>query len=82
MSFTTIKIIQGRLSDQQKTSLIENVTQAMKGEQLKELNWEIIVRLNKGADFAVVKLSHLSQGAGNFSGRVQGSLVGQGYPLT
>ena len=81
MPFTTIKIIEGALSDPQKAKLIKNVNEAMKVEEIRELNWEVTVKLKKEEGFTEVRLSHLSKGAVNFSGRIQGSLVGQGFPL-
>jgi hypothetical protein len=81
MPFTTIKILKGELSDQQKAKLMKNVKVAMKAVEMRESNWEVTVNLKKESGFAVVRLSHLSQGANHFRGRVQGSLVGQSYSL-
>jgi 4-oxalocrotonate tautomerase len=45
MPFTTIKVIEGVISNEQKASLIEKVTEAMievEGKNMLNLSWAII----------------------------------------
>ena len=51
MPFTTIKVIEGVFSKEQKAKLIQNVTEAMvevEGEQMRELTWVVIEEVKAG----------------------------------
>ena len=55
MPFTTIKIIEGVFSDQQKADLIYKVTEAMvevEGEAMRDLTWVTIEEVKQG-DWAI-----------------------------
>ena len=55
MPFTTIKIIEGVFSDQQKADLIHKVTEAMvevEGEAMRDLTWVTIEEVKQG-DWAI-----------------------------
>jgi 4-oxalocrotonate tautomerase len=55
MPFTTIKVIEGVFSKEQKAKLIEKVTEAMvevEGEGLRELTWVVIEEVKQG-DWAI-----------------------------
>lgn len=55
MPFTTIKVIEGVFSKQQKAQLIEKVTEAMiqvEGEGMRHLTWVTIEEVNQG-DWAI-----------------------------
>jgi 4-oxalocrotonate tautomerase len=55
MPFTTIKVIEGVFSKEQKVQLIEKVTEAMvevEGEEMRNLTWVVIEEVNKG-DWAI-----------------------------
>jgi len=55
MPFTTIKVIEGVFSKEQKVQLIEKVTEAMievEGEDMRHLTWVVIEEVNKG-DWAI-----------------------------
>jgi 4-oxalocrotonate tautomerase len=51
MPFTTIKVIEGVFSPDQKTQLIEKVTEAMievEGEAMRHLTWVVIEEIKQG----------------------------------
>ena len=51
MPITTIKVIEGVFSDEQKTQLIEKVTEAMievEGEAMRHLTWVLIEEVKRG----------------------------------
>lgn len=55
MPFTTIKVIEGVFSKEQKAQLIQKVTEAMievEGEEMRHLTWVVIEEVNKG-DWAI-----------------------------
>jgi len=55
MPFTTIKVIEGVFSNEQKARLIEKVTEAMievEGEDMRHLTWVTIEEIKKG-DWAI-----------------------------
>ena len=55
MPFTTIRVIEGVFSREQKTRLIEKVTEAMievEGEGMRELTWVVIEEVKQG-DWAI-----------------------------
>lgn len=55
MPFTTIKVIEGVFSNEQKARLIEKVTEAMievEGEEMRHLTWVTIEEIKKG-DWAI-----------------------------
>jgi 4-oxalocrotonate tautomerase len=55
MPFTTIKVIEGVFSDEQKAEMIRKVTEAMvevEGESMRDLTWVTIEEVNKG-DWAI-----------------------------
>jgi 4-oxalocrotonate tautomerase len=55
MPFTTIKVIEGVFSDQQKADLIHKVTEAMvevEGEGMRDLTWVTIDEVKQG-DWAI-----------------------------
>lgn len=55
MPFTTIKVIEGVFSNEQKAQLIEKVTEAMievEGEDMRHLTWVTIEEIKKG-DWAI-----------------------------
>ena len=55
MPFTTIKVIEGVFSDQQKADLIHKVTEAMvevEGEAMRDLTWVTIEEVKQG-DWAI-----------------------------
>ena len=55
MPFTTIKVIEGVFSNEQKKQLIEKVTEAMievEGEEMRHLTWVTIEEIKKG-DWAI-----------------------------
>lgn len=55
MPFTTIRVIEGVFSREQKTRMIEKVTEAMievEGEGMRELTWVVIEEVKQG-DWAI-----------------------------
>ncbi len=51
MPFTTIKVIEGVFSKDQKRQLIEKVTEAMvevEGEGMRDLTWVVIEEIKQG----------------------------------
>jgi 4-oxalocrotonate tautomerase len=55
MPFTTIKVIEGVFTDEQKADMIKKVTEAMvevEGESMRDLTWVTIEEVNKG-DWAI-----------------------------
>ena len=51
MPFTTIKIIEGVFSNDQKAQLIDKVTEAMvevEGEDMRHLTWVVIEEVKQG----------------------------------
>lgn len=55
MPFTTIKVIEGVFSDEQKVEMIQKVTEAMievEGEGMRDLTWVTIEEVKKG-DWAI-----------------------------
>lgn len=51
MPFTTIKVIEGVFSPDQKAQLIEKVTEAMievEGEEMRHLTWVVIEEIKQG----------------------------------
>ena len=55
MPFTTIKVIEGVFSPEQKAQLIDKVTEAMievEGEGMRHLTWVTIEEIKKG-DWAI-----------------------------
>ena len=55
MPFTTIKVIEGVFSPEQKAQLIDKVTEAMievEGESMRHLTWVTIEEIKKG-DWAI-----------------------------
>ena len=51
MPFTTIKVIEGVFSNEQKTQLIEKVTEAMievQGEGMRDKTWVVIDEVKSG----------------------------------
>lgn len=55
MPFTTIKVIEGVFSDDQKAQLIQKVTEAMievEGEGMRDLTWVTIEEVKRG-DWAI-----------------------------
>ncbi len=55
MPFTTIKVIEGVFSDEQKVDMIQKVTEAMvevEGEGMRDLTWVTIEEVKKG-DWAI-----------------------------
>jgi 4-oxalocrotonate tautomerase len=52
---TTVKVIEGVFSDEQKAQLIDNITEAMvkvEGEGMRELTWVVIEEVKRG-DWAI-----------------------------
>jgi len=55
MPFTTVKIIEGVFSKEQKAQLIEKITEAMvevEGEHMRDLTWVVIEEVKSG-DWAI-----------------------------
>lgn len=55
MPFTTIKVIEGVFTDEQKADMIKKVTEAMvevEGESMRDLTWVTIEEVKKG-DWAI-----------------------------
>ena len=55
MPFTTVKVIEGVFSDDQKAQLIEKITEAMievEGEGMRDLTWVVIEEVKQG-DWAI-----------------------------
>ena len=55
MPFTTIKVIEGVFSNEQKVQLIEKVTEAMidvEGEGMRQVTWVVIEEVKQG-DWAI-----------------------------
>jgi len=55
MPFTTVKVIEGVFSKEQKTQLIENITEAMievEGEGMRDVTWVVIEEVKQG-DWAI-----------------------------
>ena len=55
MPFTTVKAIEGVFSREQKTQMIEKITEAMievEGEGMRDLTWVVIEEVKKG-DWAI-----------------------------
>jgi 4-oxalocrotonate tautomerase len=55
MPFTTVKVIEGVFSKEQKAQLIEKITEAMvevEGEHMRELTWVVIEEVKSG-DWAI-----------------------------
>jgi 4-oxalocrotonate tautomerase len=55
MPFTTVKVIEGVFSKEQKAQLIENITEAMievEGEGMRDLTWVVIEEVKAG-DWAI-----------------------------
>jgi len=55
MPFTTVKVIEGVFSEDQKAQLIENITEAMigvYGEGMRDKTWVVIEEVKQG-DWAI-----------------------------
>ena len=55
MPFTTVKVIEGVFSKEQKTQLIKKITEAMievEGEAMRDLTWVVIDEVKQG-DWAI-----------------------------
>jgi 4-oxalocrotonate tautomerase len=55
MPFTTVKVIEGVFSKEQKQQLIEKITEAMievEGEGMRDLTWVVIEEIKAG-DWAI-----------------------------
>ena len=55
MPFTTVKVIEGVFSSEQKRQLIEKITEAMvevEGEEMRHLTWVVIEEVKRG-DWAI-----------------------------
>jgi 4-oxalocrotonate tautomerase len=55
MPFTTVKVIEGVFSTEQKTQFIEKITDAMvevQGEAMRDLTWVVIDEVKSG-DWAI-----------------------------
>ena len=55
MPFTTVKIIEGVFSKEQKAQLIEKISEAMievEGEAMRDLTWVVIEEIKQG-DWAI-----------------------------
>jgi len=55
MPFTTVKVIEGVFSKEQKVQLIEKITEAMievEGEGMRQMTWVVIEEVKKG-DWAI-----------------------------
>ncbi len=55
MPFTTVKVIEGVFSKEQKAQLIDKITEAMievEGEGMRELTWVVIEEVKSG-DWAI-----------------------------
>lgn len=55
MPFTTVKVIEGVFSEDQKKQLIEKITEAMievEGEAMRDLTWVVIEEVKRG-DWAI-----------------------------
>jgi 4-oxalocrotonate tautomerase len=55
MPFTTVKVIEGVFSKEQKAQLIEKITEAMievEGESMRALTWVVIEEVKSG-DWAI-----------------------------
>jgi len=55
MPFTTVKVIEGVFTKEQKTQLIEKITEAMigvEGEHMRALTWVVIEEVKSG-DWAI-----------------------------
>jgi 4-oxalocrotonate tautomerase len=55
MPFTTVKVIEGVFSKEQKAQLIKKITEAMievEGESMRDLTWVIIEEVKQG-DWAI-----------------------------
>jgi 4-oxalocrotonate tautomerase len=55
MPITTVKVIEGVFSDEQKAQLIDNITEAMvkvEGEGMRDLTWVLIEEVRMG-DWAI-----------------------------
>ncbi len=55
MPFTTVRLIEGVFSDEQKAKLIEKITDAMvevEGESMRPLTWVVIEEVKSG-DWAI-----------------------------
>ena len=55
MPFTTVKVIEGVFSQEQKSQLIEGITEAMvkvEGEEMRPLTWVVIEEIKRG-DWAI-----------------------------
>ena len=55
MPFTTVKVIEGVFSDEQKSKFIHNITEAMvdvEGEGMRDLTWVVIEEVKAG-DWAI-----------------------------
>lgn len=55
MPFTTVKVIEGVFSKEQKKQLIEKITEAMievEGEAMRDLTWVVIEEVKQG-DWAI-----------------------------
>jgi len=55
MPFTTVRVIEGVFTKEQKKQLIENVTEAMigvEGESMRPLTWVVIEEVKSG-DWAI-----------------------------
>lgn len=55
MPITTVKVIEGVFSDDQKAQLIDNITEAIvavEGEGMRHLTWVLIEEVKKG-DWAI-----------------------------
>ncbi len=55
MPFTTVKVIEGVFSKEQKVQLIEKITEAMievEGEGMRHLTWVVIEEVKQG-DWAI-----------------------------
>ena len=55
MPFTTVKVIEGVFTDQQKLQLIDKITQAMievEGEEMRDKTW-VVIEVVKASDWAI-----------------------------
>lgn len=55
MPFTTVKVIEGAFTKEQKVQLIEKITEAMievEGEGMRDLTWVVIEEVKSG-DWAI-----------------------------
>jgi 4-oxalocrotonate tautomerase len=55
MPFTTVKVIEGVFSKEQKAQLIDKITEAMievEGEAMRDLTWVVIEEIKQG-DWAI-----------------------------